>query len=124
MHEDEAALETAPSVQSSQTGGFLAWFKNLPAVQSEHWLEPGPEDSPVPHRVHALPSSDAVPASHGAQVLPSYDVPGEHGVHATDPGSLNPDGQLSHVSDAPRENVFAPHCSSPIRNPFESLTVE
>ena len=50
-------------------------------------------------------------------------MPGEHGVQATEPGSLKPEAQSSHVSEAPRENVLAPHSSSPIRNPFVSMTV-
>ena len=58
------------------------------------------------------------------QLVPLYDVPGEQGVQATAPGLLTPETQPSHASVAPRETVLAPHGSSPIRNPFESLTVE
>ena len=72
---------------------------------------------------HALPSSEALPETHDAQVLPLYSVPGEHGVHATAPGSLKPEVQSSHASEAPRENVLATHCASPTRRPFKSIVV-
>ena len=53
-----------------------------------------------------------------------YTVPGAHGVHAAEPGSLNPEPHVGHLSTLPSEKWFTSHSFSFTRSdvPGSSVT--